>query len=94
MKMTTTQIIWTGNEYEVADRADRAELPEWPVQDTGARWHHEQFDGQRACFRPSSVHFGFEAEEVAEQDVPRDADGELNLNDLFLCSNGTIYRAV
>ncbi len=89
----TTQIIWTGNEYEVAESADRAERPEWPVQDEGARWHYEQFDGQLVVYRSSSVHFGFEAEEVAEQDVPRDADGELNLNDLFLCNNGIVYRA-
>lgn len=92
--MTTTQIIWTGNEYELADRADRAEIPEWPVQDEGAHWHHKQFDGQCVCYRNETVHFGFEAEEIEESEVPRDADGEMNLDDLFLCNNGRVYRAI
>ena len=92
--MSATQIIFTGNEYEEADSCDRAERPEWPVQDAGAHWHHEQFDGQMVVYRTSEVHFGFMAEEVPEQDVPRDEDGEMNLDGLFLCSNGKIYRAL
>jgi len=91
--MTTTQIIFNGNEYEEARSCDRAERPEWPVQDLGAHWHHEEFEGQMVVYCTSEYHFGFMAEEVPEQDVPRDVDGELNLNDLFLCDNGKIYRA-
>ncbi|MDD5385319.1 MAG: hypothetical protein PHG89_10625, partial [Gallionella sp.] len=87
------QIVCTGNEYEEADRSN-SEAPEWPVQDEGAHWHHEQFNGQRVAYRTSHVHFGFMAEEIAEEDVPRDADGEMNFNDLFLCNNGRVYRAV
>ena len=88
------QLIWTGNDYEIAENADRVERPDWPVQDAGARWHYEKFDGQMACFRGSDVFFGFEAEEVPKADVPRDEDDELNLNDLFGCNNGKIYRAI
>lgn len=91
--MTTTQIIFNGNGYEEAHGCDRAKCPEWPVQDQGAHWHHEEFEGQMVVYRTSDVHFGFVAAEVPEQDVPRDEDGELNLNDLFLCDNGKIYRA-
>jgi hypothetical protein len=90
--MTDAQLIWTGNEYEIAD-ATNSDRPDWPVQDQGGRWHREQFPGQVVCFREAQVHFGFNAVAVADQEVPRAADGELNLNDLFLCNNGTVYRA-
>ena len=92
--MVTTQIIYNGSEYEMASDCSRAELPEWPVQDSGAHWHHEQFDGQVAVFRAGEVHFGFMAEEVPEEDLPRHADGAVNTNDLFGCNNGKIYRSV
>lgn len=90
---TTTQIIFNGNEYAESCTCDRAERPEWPVQDQGAHWHHEEFDGQMVVYRTSEVYFGFMAEKVPEQDVPRDEDGEMDLDDLFLCDNGEIYRA-
>lgn len=44
------QLIWTGDCYEVADERN-SELPEWPVQDEGARWHYEEFNGQRAVYQ-------------------------------------------
>lgn len=89
-----TQIIYTGNDYEIARHAERAERPEWPVQDAGGHWHHEQFDGQLAVFRGAQVFFGFMAEEVVENEVPRHADGEMNFDGLFLCNDGCIYRDV
>lgn len=88
-----TQIIFTGDTYEEADRSN-CEIPDWPVQDEGAHWHYEQFDGQCVKYKNQTVHFGFEAEEIPEKDVPLNADGEMNLNDLFLCNNGKIYRAI
>lgn len=90
--MSTEQIIWTGNEYEVADGMN-SESPEWPVQDSGAHWNYEEFEGQRVVFRGNNVHFGILAEELAEAEVPREADGKMNLNDLYLCNNGRVYRA-
>ena len=89
----TTQLIYDGLDYTEAANCALAELPNWPVQDSGAHWHHEQFAGQMAVFHTSEVHFGFLAAEVLEQDVPRDKDGEMDLSDLFVCSNGKIYRA-
>lgn len=35
MKATDTQIIRTGNEYEVVD-CSNSESPNWPAQDSGA----------------------------------------------------------
>lgn len=90
-KQEIIQVINTGNEFEVADRMN-SESPEWPVQDQGGHWHYEQFEGQRVVFRGAGVFFGFECEEVAEEDVPRDADGELNLNDMYRCNDGRFYR--
>lgn len=89
-----TQIIYTGNEYKEADQCAKAERPEWPVQDSGAHWHHEKFPGQMVVYLINEVHFGFMVQQVPEQDVPRDDDGELNLDSLFLCENGNVYRAI
>lgn len=88
------QIIWTGNEYELADPGNSEVPADWPVQDAGAHWHDQEFDGQRVVFRGSNVHFGFLAEELPESEVQHDADGSINLNDLYLCNNGRVYRAV
>jgi hypothetical protein len=83
-----TQIIYTGNEYEEADRSN-SEVPEWPVQDNGAHWHHEQFDGQRVHFTRSDVHFGFEAEYIGDVD---DISDDVLAGDVFVCSNGKVYK--
>ena len=89
----TTQIICTGNEYKIADSTN-SELPIWPVQDEGGHWHYEQFAGQRCYFTQREVHFGFMATEVAEHDVPLDADGDLDLDELFRCNDGSIWRSI
>lgn len=83
-----TQIIWTGNEYEVADNSN-SEIPEWPVQDSGARWHYKKFDGQRVHFNQEQVDFGFLAEEVPENEVPRDENGFIDADHEFF--NGDIF---
>jgi hypothetical protein len=95
----TTQIIYNGSEYveigSVAAVDPRITLhPKWPICDEGARWHNEQFEGQAVCYRGSGVHFGLLVEEVTEQELPRDEDGELNFNDLFSTSHGRVYRVI
>ena len=90
----TTQLIYNGTDYEEAAASKYAEIPEWPVQDSGARWYHEAFPGQLVCFQRTDVHFGFMAEAVNKSDVPRDEDGDLNLDGLYLANNGNLYREV
>jgi hypothetical protein len=95
----TTQIIYNGNEYVEIGSVDAVDdrittKPEWPVCDESGRWHQKKFDGQAACYRQGQVHFGLLVEEVDEKNVPRDEDGELNLNDLFSTSHGRVYRVI
>ena len=84
------QIIYTGNQYEAADRSN-SELPEWPVQDSGAHWHHEEFEGQRVIYRGGDVFFGFMAECIGETE---DMSEEVLAGAVYCCEDGKTYRAV
>jgi len=77
------QLIFVGDHYEIADSSN-SEIPKWPVQDEGGHWHSRQFSGQRARFDRSHVDFGFQAIRINEKDIPIDADGELDLDGVFI----------
>ena len=53
------QLVWICDSHEVADERN-SEIPQWPVQDEGGRWHHEQFPGQRVVYDHARVDFGFQ----------------------------------
>jgi hypothetical protein len=102
METTVQQLIWTDNGYETgngyesaesAARAGCAEVPAWPIQDAGARWHHEQFPGQLVCYSHGDVHFGFLVDPVPLSDVPLDEDGDYDTDGLFVCPEGSFWRA-
>ena len=82
-----TQLIWTGNEYEIASDAN-SELPVWPVQDEGGRWHQKQFAGQRVAYDRQRASFGFRVKKLTDEEVKK-----LDLDDLpdnvFAVQNGT-----
>lgn len=63
--MTTQVIFEPRGEYVIADASNSA-LPRWPVQDCEARWHHEQFPGQRVSFSPRNVEFGIAVREATD----------------------------
>ena len=92
------QIIWTGNEYEIANLRN-SKQPSWPVQDQGGRWHNEKFDGQRVCFPAGqSVSLGIEVEQIPESELPHDDDGNLNYDaslfagDVYVTLCGRVYK--
>ena len=70
------QLIWTGNEYEIAT-TDNSEIPSWPVQDEGGRWHRKEFVGQRVSYHQQTVWFGFKAKKLTAAQVSK-----LNLDNL------------
>jgi hypothetical protein len=74
--MPTEQLIFIADHHEVADQFN-SEIPDWPVQDMGGRWHHQQFDGQRVAYTPRSVEFGFLARRMSANEVAR-----LDMDDL------------
>ena len=84
------QIIWTGNSYEETDFGN-SDIPEWPVQDAGAHWHYEQFEGQRVHFTRSNVYFGFMAQFIGMADELSDG---IMAGDVFTCSNGKVYKEI
>lgn len=88
----TTQLVWNGCDSDVVADERNSEAPEWPVQDQGGRWHHEQFKGQRVVFTQRSVHFGFLATEVNKAEVPTDEDGEMILDGLTMTDDGRVWR--
>lgn len=90
---TTTQIIWNGSNAYVEADSRNSEIPTWPVQDQGGRWHHEEFDGQRVVFDRAKVYFGFEAVEVAKTEVPTDEDGEMILDGFYMTNDFRVFRA-
>ena len=81
-----TQLIWNGNEYEIARDCDSAEIPEWPVSDSEGHWNYREFRGQRVVFRQQNVYFGFRAKLVSK--IPEDTEG------LYRTSSGDFYRAI
>ena len=92
------QIIWTGNEWELADLHNSKE-PSWPVQGKGGRWHSEEFRGQRVCFPAGqSVSLGIEVEEIPESELPHDDDGNLDYDappftgDVYVTKYGDVYK--
>lgn len=87
--MQTTQIIQTGDQYEIAD-ASNSEIPAWPVQGADARWHYEEFPGQVAHYNRQHVAFGFMAAEIPASSIPLDEDGDLDFNgldDVYVCGD-------
>jgi len=92
--MTTQQIIWTGNEYEIADDRN-SEIPDWPIQDAGARWHREEFPGQRVHFDRQNVYFGIAVEEISREKLKtltflNEAD---QAEDMFFDPNAPVFFA-
>ena len=71
----TTQLVWNGCDMDVVADERNSEVPAWPVQDEGGRWHYEQFKGQRVVFSGAHVHFGFLAVEIGK------AEGRRRRND-------------
>lgn len=72
---TSEQLVRVCDHFEIADDSN-SEVPEWPVQDEGARWHHEAFQGQRVAYDRAHVHFGIQVVPCAEpedmDDIPSD----------------------
>lgn len=87
------QLIYTGNEYEIADAFSEAEKPEWPVQDSGARWHWPEFDGQLAYFKGGNVFFGFLAEEIPTPELDNDRLPLVDDENQFR-ANGKFYQKI
>jgi len=91
-KIMTTQLVWNGCDMDVVADERNSEIPAWPVQDEGGRWHYEQFKGQRVVFSGAHVHFGFLAVEVDKAEVPTDEDGEMILDGLTMTNDGRVFR--
>ena len=82
----TTQIIFTGNDYQECYFGN-SESPKWPVQDQSGHWHNEQFSEQMVVFNRAQIHFGFLANEVAAENLPRDEENELILDGIYFCND-------
>lgn len=87
-----TQLVWNGCDADVVADERNSEVPEWPVQDEGGRWHREQFKGQRVVFNGAHAHFGFLAVEIDKADVQKDEDGEMILDGLTMTEDGRVWR--
>jgi hypothetical protein len=78
----TTQIIWNGvdgyKEVERLDQDDRFEQME---------------DGSFKLYTRTESFTSFPVVQIAEADVPRDEDGELDFDGLFVTESFNIYRA-
>ena len=66
--MSVTQLIRICGSYEIANDSN-SEVPDWPVQDQGARWHNSKFAEQRVAYDRARVEFGFLAEPISAKDA-------------------------
>ena len=88
----TTQLIWTGFEYEAADYSNSDE-PTWPVQDESGRWHREQFPGQRVSYHQQTVWFGFQARELIADDLDALDFEELD-SDIYVTTGRGVFKSL
>ena len=82
------QLVWICDSHEVADERN-SEIPQWPVQDEGGRWHHEQFPGQRVVYDHARVDFGFQVKPCAAPDDSDDIP-----SDVYLSRDGRWWKEV
>jgi len=89
------QLIWNGSDgYMLADQHN-TEDPEWPIQCAAAKWHYEEFKGQRVVFNRQNVYFGFLAAEMADNEIERDEEGEIIMtDDMYHVGESTWCKAI